>query len=164
MRLIDADKLYPDSIGRKGLAISQSQIAEAPTVEPCYQTTSCLDCKMYDKGKHNCPRFCEVIRSAIEERPQGEWAQITFRPMDDEEYEEFIKHSDCPKEECKVYNCRMPEDGQEVLITTSWGTVCIDIYHIDVDSCFFEDHDDSDDVIAWMPLPKPFEAEVQDGN
>lgn len=33
MRLIDADKLYPDSIGRKGLAISQSQIAEAPTVE-----------------------------------------------------------------------------------------------------------------------------------
>lgn len=34
MRLIDADKLHPDSIGRKGLAISQSQIAEAPTVEP----------------------------------------------------------------------------------------------------------------------------------
>ena len=51
-------------------------IDNAPTVEPCYQTTSCLDCKMYDKGKHNCPRFCEVIRSAIEERPQGEWIKI----------------------------------------------------------------------------------------
>lgn len=94
----------------------------------------------------------------------SQWIPITFRPMDDEEYEECIKHGDCPREECKVYNCRMPEDGQEVLITTSWGTICIDIYHIDVDSCFFEDHDDSDDVIAWMPLPKPFEAEVQDGN
>lgn len=51
-------------------------IDNAPTVEPCYQTTSCLDCKMYDKEKHNCPRFCEVIRSAIEERPQGKWIDI----------------------------------------------------------------------------------------
>ena len=35
MRLIDADKLYPDCLTKKGtLAISQSQIASAPTVEP----------------------------------------------------------------------------------------------------------------------------------
>lgn len=66
-RLIDADKLYPDNIGRKGLAISQSQIADAPTVEPCYQTTSCLDCKMYDKENHHCPRFCEVIKELVKE-------------------------------------------------------------------------------------------------
>ena len=34
MRLIDADKLCPDCFTRSGkLAISQSQIAEAPTVE-----------------------------------------------------------------------------------------------------------------------------------
>lgn len=34
MRLIDADKLYPDCLTKTGrLAISQSQIAEAPTVE-----------------------------------------------------------------------------------------------------------------------------------
>ena len=34
MRLIDADKLYPDSVSIKGdrLCISQSQIANAPTV------------------------------------------------------------------------------------------------------------------------------------
>lgn len=35
MRLIDADKLYPDCITKNGtLAISQSQIANAPTVKP----------------------------------------------------------------------------------------------------------------------------------
>ena len=35
MRLIDADKLYPDCMTKNGtLAISQSQIANAPTVEP----------------------------------------------------------------------------------------------------------------------------------
>ena len=33
MRLIDADKLYPDRMTKKGLAISQSQIANAPTIE-----------------------------------------------------------------------------------------------------------------------------------
>ena len=32
MRLIDADKLQPDRMTDKGLAISQSQIANAPTV------------------------------------------------------------------------------------------------------------------------------------
>lgn len=31
------------------------------------QTTSCLDCKMYDKEKHYCPRFCEVIRESVRE-------------------------------------------------------------------------------------------------
>ena len=68
MRIIDADKLYPDSLTKQDtLAISQSQIANAPTVEPCYQTTSCLDCKMYDKEKHKCPRFCEVIRELVKE-------------------------------------------------------------------------------------------------
>ncbi len=34
MRCIDADKLYPDCMTKNGtLAISQSQIANAPTVE-----------------------------------------------------------------------------------------------------------------------------------
>ena len=47
-------------------------IDNAPTVEPCYQTTSCLDCKNYDKENHNCPRFCEVIRSAVEEVKKNE--------------------------------------------------------------------------------------------
>ena len=38
MRLIDADKLEPDCFTKDGkLAISQSQIANAPTIEPyCY--------------------------------------------------------------------------------------------------------------------------------
>lgn len=33
----------------------------------CYQTKSCLDCPNYDKEKHYCPRFCEVIRNALKE-------------------------------------------------------------------------------------------------
>ena len=33
MRLIDADKLHPDRLTKEGLAISQSQIANAQTIE-----------------------------------------------------------------------------------------------------------------------------------
>ena len=57
------------------------------------------------------------------------------------------------------YDCQMPEDGQEVLITTSWGNVCIDTYVQEYGA--FEDHEDYEDVVAWMPLPKPFEKEPE---
>ena len=41
MRLIDADKLQPDRMTNRGtVAISQSQIANAPTVKPCKDVIS----------------------------------------------------------------------------------------------------------------------------
>lgn len=45
MRLIDADKLYPDSVSIKGnrLCISQSQIANAPTVDVLEQIRQEID-------------------------------------------------------------------------------------------------------------------------
>ena len=64
MRLIDADKLYPDSIGRKGLAISQSQIAEAPTVEITEEQA--ID-KLHETGW--LPRHDKEMT----ERPTGHW-------------------------------------------------------------------------------------------
>lgn len=45
MRLIDADKLYPDCMTKDGkLAISQSQLANALTVNPC------KNCDLYFKA------------------------------------------------------------------------------------------------------------------
>lgn len=92
---------------------------------------------------------------------ENEWIPITFRQANDEEYEKTCAvydsyWADLPREECKVYNCRMPDDGQEVLITTSWGAVCEDTFHADDVLAGFEDHDDPDDVIAWMPKPKAY--------
>jgi len=64
--------------------IYDKEIDNAPTVELCYQTTSCLDCKNYDKENHNCPRYCEVIKEALEEtkKPQGEWIPVSERLPD----------------------------------------------------------------------------------
>ena len=84
------------------------------------------------------------------------WIPIKMRPGTDEEYEEFSQYGDCPREDFSVFECPLPDDEQEVLVTTRWGNVCVDIWHRDVDCCYFEDNSDDDDVIAWMPLPEPY--------
>lgn len=63
MRLIDADKLYPDSVSIKGdrLCISQSQIANAPTVCDIEQSAILMR-KLYEEYEHNL----EQIRAEIE--------------------------------------------------------------------------------------------------
>lgn len=74
MRAIDADALLEELKKTDRYFMLKADIDNAPTVEPCYQTTSCLDCKNYDKENYYCPRFCEVIREATKEiKRQGEW-------------------------------------------------------------------------------------------
>ena len=93
------------------------------------------------------------------------WIEITSRPGTEEEYQDFLyRGGDCPREDFRVYTSELPEHGQEVLITTSWGDVVIDIFYNDVDSCYFENHEDPDEVIAWMPKPEGFKPEVPDAN
>ena len=54
MRLIDADKLYPDCLTKRGtLAISQSQIANAPTVDTTLAI--CGGCKYADVPRNRKP-------------------------------------------------------------------------------------------------------------
>lgn len=97
--------------------------------------------------------FNEILRLA-EKALDSQWIPITFRQADDEEYEKFIERfDDIPREECKVYDCRMPDDGQEVLVTTCGGYVCEDIFCADPDYYGFENCSDPDDAIAWMPKP-----------
>lgn len=107
--------------------------------------------------------FNEILRLA-EKALDSQWIPITFRKADDEEYEKVSAvydsyWADLPREECEVYDCRMPDDNQEVLITTSWGEVCEDTFHSDGVLSGFEDHDDPDNVIAWMPKPKAYKKE-----
>lgn len=100
MRLGDLDKLKLDLtrpiFDDYEQGVIWSAIDNAPTVEPCYQTTSCLDCKNYDKANYYCPRFCEVIREITEEikRPHGKWIWIT-------EPDGFL-HSKCSR--CNQFN------------------------------------------------------------
>jgi hypothetical protein len=61
--------------------------------------------------------------------------------------------------ETMIYDCPLPEDGQDVLITTNRGEVVHDYFVSDVvDGCFFENWYDVGDVVAWMPLPEPYKV------
>ena len=139
---------HPHSKGRKTIPTEEviDIIDNAPTVE--------LFCPYLSDE--------EIKQPCLEgpcKRPQGEWIPIKMRPGTDEEYEEFSQYGDCPREDFRVFECPLPDDDQEVLVTTRWGNVCTDIWHRDVDCCYFEDNCDDDDVIAWMPLPESYKKE-----
>lgn len=112
-------------------------------------------------GKDNQPvsDLYYAMLDAIDALEEQEWIPIKMRPGTDEEYEDFCKYGDCPREDFRVFDCPTPDDDQEVFVTTRWGNVCIDIWHRDVDCCYFEDNCDDGDVIAWMPKPAAYKSE-----
>lgn len=95
-----------------------------------------------------------------------EWIPIKYRPMTSEERIKFAEHYGieyCDTLEEKVFACPMPEDGQRILLSRSWG-VDIDVADNDIDGegfiCYgLEGNGDWSGVDAWMPLPKPYKKE-----
>lgn len=86
------------------------------------------------------------------------WHEITTRALTGEEKTEYAEH-DCADYEIPEYmfSCKMPEDGQEILIATNWG-VSQDVCMIDSDdynNLFeLETNGDWDGVKAWATMPK----------
>lgn len=109
-----------------------------------------------------------TLRRAIllPERPQGEWIPVTYRPLTAKERIAFAEHYGveyCDTSEEKAFDCPMPEDGQHILLSRSWG-VDIDVADNDVDGegciCYgLEGNGDWDGVYAWMPMPEPYKKE-----
>jgi hypothetical protein len=112
------------------------------------------------------PEMVDLAIKALEqseERPQGEWVAIKYRPMTSEERKKFADHYGieyCDTLEEKVFDCPMPEDKQSILISTSWG-VDIDVADNDIDGegfiCYgLEGNGDWSGVNAWRPLPERY--------
>ena len=106
--------------------------------------------------------FNEILRLA-EKALDSEWIPVTYRPMTEEEEKEFcvkwgIKEGSLEDCETRVFTCPLPEDGQEILISTRWG-VSEDVCSWDDDSIGLEDRGDWDGVDAWMPKPEPYKKE-----
>ena len=81
-------------------------------------------------------------------RAHGEWIPIKTRELTEEEKKEY---PDCTF----MYDCPLPDDGEEVLVTTWCGNVALDTFCRD-DGCYFEYGCDEGDVIAWQRLPEPY--------
>lgn len=97
----------------------------------------------------------DVLRNLPSVAPVTVWHRIKTRPLTDEEKEAYGEEYGV--EYTFMYDCKMPDGGQEVLVKTQWG-IEKTTYHTDY-GCYFEDYED--DVIAWMPLPEPYKAESE---
>lgn len=86
------------------------------------------------------------------------WHEIATRPLTEEEKSEYAERGYADYEIPEyMFSCEMPKDGQEILVTTSWG-VSQDLCMIDCDECNclfeLETRGDWDGVKAWADMPK----------
>ena len=104
-----------------------------------------------------CP-YSQV--NAIIEALSYEWIPIKTRPMTEEERQHYSDLGYSEDEIAFIYDCPLPDDGQEVLVTDEHGNVETDVFCRD-DGCYFETNCDDGEVLAWMPLPKSYKAESE---
>jgi hypothetical protein len=120
------------------------------------------------KMRDATPKEREAINSYIEKisRPTGfnfydePWIPVKFHEITEQEREK----EELPSEWTVLIDSKMPEDGQEILVTVKHtdreGTVH---YYVEKDICYLDDgcyldsgYDWITDIAAWKPLPKPY--------
>ena len=109
----------------------------------------CLDCKEYDKEQHCCHRFTKVIRQAVEDhrrewQEQQRWIPVTERLPEDE----YVLISQKPtklsgSKWCVGIGIRIadPRSGKIQWRDSGFGVI------------------QDDKVLAWMPLPAPYQED-----
>lgn len=86
-----------------------------------------------------------------------EWIPVKWHEIKDAEREE----EGYPKEWVVIIDSEMPSDEQEILVTTQWGTVSLDVCCEDGEFSLESGWDWIEDIIAWMPLPEPYRKEKE---
>ena len=84
------------------------------------------------------------------------WNVIHKTPMTEEERIEWSERIGYDIEYIGAFiYSNLPDDGEEVLVSTTYGRVYLDIFRDD-DGCYFEDNGDMEGIIAWRRLPEPY--------
>ena len=85
-----------------------------------------------------------------------EWVEIKFRELTEEERADLDLDED---DDACIFDCKLPEDGQRVLLTLQAknGDLCVatDTFYEDPDGPYLEFWE-WDKVFAWAPMPEPF--------
>lgn len=109
-----------------------------------------------DAVNYHCESLKDIKRAITALPSANHWIPVKFRPLTEEEQKEYPDY-------CYMADCMMPDDEEEILVTvkSSRGHLCVR-----QDVCYFDDgfsldsgYDWQTDVIAWMPLPEPWEGE-----
>lgn len=88
-------------------------------------------------------------------QPEQRWIPIKWHYCTDKDRKEYGFSEDI----VYVFDCIMPDDYQEILVTTSHGYIVKDVNYID-DSFYLDSgYDWITDITAWCELPEPYKAE-----
>ena len=131
-----------------------------------------LSGRVGDDSLVECPEECnsmlEWAADEVAKMPTADpvkWIPVKTRPMteDERKYYEEIYSWTLSDDEAVIFDCKMPEDGQEVWVCSRCGNVWDDICIIE-DGIGLEGNGDWFDIVAWMPCfrPEPWRGE-EDG-
>ena len=95
---------------------------------------------------------------AIEALSEDKWIPIQYHEITEKEREE----NGYPKDWVYFLDCVMPQDEQEILVQTKNGEVRWDVCYEEDGFILDSGWDWIDDIVAWMPLPKPYRAEKRE--
>ena len=87
----------------------------------------------------------------------GTWTPFKVRPLAEEEKEEHPEWDG-------ILDCKLPDDGQRILVNVSvrgHESVQYDEFYTDDGSYLDSGYEIGTEVTAWMPLPKPYNAETK---
>ena len=105
--------------------------------------------------------FTELLKKTPLSRREDDWIPVKWHAITEEER----KREGYPNDWAVFLDCPLPNDNDEILITLAGRGS----NYVEKDVCYVDDgwHLDSgyswiDDVIAWMPLPEPYEAESEE--
>ena len=112
---------------------------EAEQYEECYK--DCGDCEAYNKERHHCPKFCKVITEAVKEIEENHNGWIPCSERMPEKYNRVLAHTDAGG----YYIAHVNGCGKFVCTAECVSTVI-----------------ENSDVIAWQPLPDPYQPVSND--
>ena len=88
--------------------------------------SSCSNCEVYDKEKHYCPKWCDVIKGTVAEIEENRWIACSER---------------------------LPEKGKAVLTCTKDGWISV---NINMSYNGKKNDFECGYYTAWMPLPQAY--------
>ena len=109
--------------------------------------------------KHGLPGSAlDIVNSLLDDLEQDEkengWIPVKYHQISEKEREEesILKNIQY------MLDCKMPDDGQEILVTngeTTWQ----DTSFIDCDGYYLDSNYDWIEITAWRPLPEPYKED-----
>ena len=107
------------------------------------------------ENKKNGEPLTDRLKHLPSAQPEQQWIPIKWHDCTDEDREKYGLSSDI----VAVFDCEMPDDNQQILVTTTHGYVNQDVCYIDDGFSLDSGWDWIDDILAWMPLPEPWKGE-----